>query len=126
MRCKPHVRFGGRPGETDRPKCRHRAPGRPHLGLTCVDVVRRRVQQDTLGHRGYADDPLFRGRQLLRRRADRLTHPQRQRLDAALDAGDPTGQVTAAWLVAQHLMAAYATPTEPPAAPPPSTRSPSR
>ena len=35
---------------------------------------------------------------------------QRQRLDAALDAGDPTGQVTAAWLVAQHLMAAYATP----------------
>jgi len=80
------------------------------LGLTCVDTVRRRVQQDTLGHRGYADDPLFRSRRLLRRRGDRLTDRQRQRLDAALDAGDPTGQVTAAWLVAQHLMAAYATP----------------
>jgi RNA-directed DNA polymerase len=25
-----HVRFGRRPGETDRPKDRHRAPGRPH------------------------------------------------------------------------------------------------
>ena len=25
-----HVRFGGRPGETDRWKHRHRAPGRPH------------------------------------------------------------------------------------------------
>ena len=37
----------GRPG-TDRPECRHRALGRPHLGLTCVDAVRRRVQQDTL------------------------------------------------------------------------------
>ena len=80
------------------------------LGLTCVDAVRRRVQQDTLGHRGYADDPLFRTRRLLRRRADRLTHRQRHRLDAALDAGDPHGQVTAAWLVAQHLMAAYAAP----------------
>ena len=80
------------------------------LGLTCVDVVRRRVQQDTLGHRGYAADPLFRSRRLLRRRADRLTTRQRVRLDAALDAGDPHGQVTAAWLVAQHLMAAYAAP----------------
>jgi transposase len=80
------------------------------LGLTCVDVVRRRVQQDTLGHRGYADDPLFRTRRLLRRRADRLTSRQRQRLDAALNAGDPTGQVIAAWLVAQQLMAAYAAP----------------
>jgi putative transposase len=25
-----HVRFGGRPGETDRPQDRHRAPGRPN------------------------------------------------------------------------------------------------
>ncbi|HTH48663.1 MAG TPA: hypothetical protein VMB21_14215, partial [Candidatus Limnocylindria bacterium] len=29
-----HVRFGRRPGETDRPKDRHRAPGRPH-NLVC-------------------------------------------------------------------------------------------
>ena len=35
------------------------------LGLTCVDVVRRRVQQDTLGRRGHAMDPLFRRRRLL-------------------------------------------------------------
>jgi putative transposase len=26
-----HVRFGGRPGETDRLQGRHRAPGRPNL-----------------------------------------------------------------------------------------------
>jgi Transposase, Mutator family len=26
-----HVRFGGRPGETDRRQRRHRAPGRPNL-----------------------------------------------------------------------------------------------
>ena len=28
MRCKSHVRFGERPGETDREQPRHRAPGR--------------------------------------------------------------------------------------------------
>ena len=80
------------------------------LALTCVDEVRRRVQQDTLGHRGLAADPLFRTRRLLRRRADRLTDRQRARLTAALVAGDPNDEVTAAWLVAQQLMAAYANP----------------
>lgn len=80
------------------------------LGLTCVDEVRRRVQQETLGHRGFAGDPLFRTRRLLRRRADRLTPRQRTKLIAALDAGDPHGEVCAAWLVAQQLMAAYADP----------------
>jgi len=29
------------------------------LGLSCVDDVRRRVQQETTGHRGHAGDPLF-------------------------------------------------------------------
>src|SRR3954468_19081809 len=28
-------------------------------GTQVVDEVRRRVQQDTLGHRGYKDDPLY-------------------------------------------------------------------
>ena len=30
MRGNAHVRFGGRAGETDQPKGRHRAPARPH------------------------------------------------------------------------------------------------
>src|SRR5260370_21987675 len=30
MRWKPHVRFGERAGETDRQRCRHRAPVRLH------------------------------------------------------------------------------------------------
>ena len=33
MRWKPHVRFGERTGETDRPKDRHRAPVRLHNAL---------------------------------------------------------------------------------------------
>ena len=80
------------------------------LALTCVDEVRRRVQQDTLGHRGFAGDPLFRTRRLLRRRADRLSHRQRARIAAALDAGDPHDEITTAWLIAKQIMAAYANP----------------
>ncbi|HEX4216893.1 MAG TPA: hypothetical protein VHZ02_00870 [Acidimicrobiales bacterium] len=34
MRWKPHVRFGGRTGETDLLKGRHRAPVRSHCGAT--------------------------------------------------------------------------------------------
>jgi hypothetical protein len=30
MRGDSHVRFGGRPGETDPEQCGHRAPGRPN------------------------------------------------------------------------------------------------
>ena len=36
-----HVRFGGRPGETDRSRGRHRAPGRPNLERLNREVKRR-------------------------------------------------------------------------------------
>ncbi|HEY5482777.1 MAG TPA: transposase, partial [Propionibacteriaceae bacterium] len=42
------------------------------LGTQVTDEVRRRVQQDTLGHRGHAGDPLFRIRNLLRRGAEQV------------------------------------------------------
>lgn len=77
------------------------------LGLTCLDDVRRRVQQDTTGHRGRTGDPLYGIRRVLRRRRDRLWVKARGRLDAGLIAGDPTGETTLAWTVAQHLMALY-------------------
>jgi transposase len=37
MRGNAHVRFGGRPGETKRPKSRHRAPGRPYSQIQALD-----------------------------------------------------------------------------------------
>ena len=40
------------------------------LGFAAVDDVRRRVQQQTLGHRGHRDDPLYRIRRILRRGAE--------------------------------------------------------
>jgi len=41
MRGNTHVRFGGRPGETDRQQCRHRAPGRPNLERVNKEIKRR-------------------------------------------------------------------------------------
>jgi transposase len=78
------------------------------LGMKALDEVRRRVQQDTLGRRGHKGDPLYEIRRVLRRRADRLTPPAMARLDAALAAGDPDGEVTVAWWAAQQLCLAYA------------------
>jgi transposase len=80
------------------------------LGTQVVDEVRRRVQQDTLGHRGHKDDPLYKIRGLLRHGGEHLTHRQRSRLQVGLDAGDPTGEVTLAWQCYQRLRAIYHAP----------------
>ena len=45
--------------------------------------VRRRVQQDTTGHRGRTGDPLHHIRLLLRASRDQLTKRQQERLHAA-------------------------------------------
>jgi transposase len=81
------------------------------LGTQVVDEVLRRVQQDTRGHRGHKDDPLYRIRGLLRHGAEHLTDRQRGRLQAGLDTGDPTGEVTLAWQVYQRLRALYHAPS---------------
>ena len=77
------------------------------LGLACLDDVRRRVQQDTRGHRGRSRDPLYGIRRILRRRRDHLSIKATARLQAGLIAGDPDGEVTLAWTVAQDLMDLY-------------------
>jgi transposase len=77
------------------------------LGFAAVDDVRRRVQQETLGHRGRRDDPLYRIRRLLRRRADRLTPHAWTRLLTGLDAGDRDAQISRAWIAAQDLRLIY-------------------
>lgn len=77
------------------------------LGLAAVDDVRRRIQQDTLGRRGHRDDPLYRARRLPRRSFLTLTDRQWATLEHDLVAGDPTRQLTDAWLVGQELMLLY-------------------
>lgn len=78
------------------------------LGFQAMDEVRRRVQQEQTGHRGHKHDPLYRTRRLLRRRADRLQPRHLDKLNAALDAGDPDGEVSIAWHAAQALAGALA------------------
>jgi transposase len=77
------------------------------LANTVVDQLRRRTQQATLGHRGRKRDPLYRIRKLLLTAAEQLTQRGRARLRAGLAAGDPTGQVAAAWQGKELLRAVY-------------------
>jgi transposase len=78
------------------------------LANTVVDQVRRRTQQATLGHRGRKRDPLYRIRKLLLSAAEQLTSRGRARLRAGLAAGDPGGEVVAAWQGKELLRAIYA------------------
>src|SRR5215207_8018035 len=77
------------------------------LANTVVDQVRRRTQQATLGHRGRKRDPLYRIRKLLLTAAEQLTSRGRVRLRAGLAAGDPGGEVAAAWQGKELLRAVY-------------------
>ena len=74
-----------------------------------LDTCRQRVQQDTLGHRGRAGDPLYRSRRALRTRLALLTDRQRDRLEAVFAAEEHIAvQVT--WWAYQRIIAAYAQP----------------
>jgi transposase len=77
------------------------------LATQVVDDVRRRVQQDTTGHRGRKNDPLYRIRNILRAGQDRLTDRQRARLHASFTARDEHVEVELAWQCAQQVRSAY-------------------
>jgi transposase len=77
------------------------------LGLKAMEETRRRVQQEQLGHRGRKPDPLYRIRNALRAGADKLTARQIERIEAGLQAGDPTWEVTIAWHCYQQLRSAF-------------------
>jgi transposase len=79
------------------------------LANAVVDQTRRRTQQVTLGHRGRKPDPLYRIRKLLLTAAEQLTERGWARLRAGLAAGDPAGEVAAAWQGKELLRAVYAT-----------------
>ncbi len=78
------------------------------LGSGACDEVRRRVQQQTLGHRGRSGDPLYGIRNILRCGAEKLTDKQKARLEKAFTADDAHVEVEVAWRCAQQLRSAYA------------------
>ena len=73
-----------------------------------LDEVRCRVQNDTLGHRGRKDDPLYRCRRLLTKADERLTDKGRAKLLGLLQAGDPRGEVRMAWHAKEVVRSIYA------------------
>jgi len=107
MRWKPHVRFGGRAGETHQPKRWQGAPVRSHVGNRCVDQVRCRVQNETLGHRGRKADPLYRIRKLLLSGSGRLDQRGSDRMLLGLRVGDPDDELLGAWLAKESVRDVY-------------------
>ncbi len=67
------------------------------LANQALDETRRRVQNETLGHRGHKTDPLYRCRRLLTKADERLDENGRSKLLGLLGAGDPKGEVKTAW-----------------------------
>lgn len=77
------------------------------LGTQAVDEIRRRVQQNTLGHRGKKGDPLYGIQTILRAGAENLTDKQWARLTTAIEADPAHDEVFVAWPCAQQLRSAY-------------------
>jgi len=72
-----------------------------------LDEVRRRVQNETLGHRGRKGDPLYGVRRLLTAASERISDGGRTRLRGLLDAGDPHGEVRTAWHAKETVRGIY-------------------
>lgn len=77
------------------------------LANRALDAIRRRVQTETLGHRGRKDDPLYRARRILLMGEDRLDSNKAQRLSSLLELGDPNGEVAIAHRVKERLRDFY-------------------
>lgn len=77
------------------------------LANTKLDECRRRVQNETMGHRGRKHDPLYRARRLLTKADERLDERGRTRLLGLLEAGDPKREVRTAWHAKEVVRSIY-------------------
>jgi transposase len=72
-----------------------------------LDECRRRVQNETLGHRGRKTDPLYRARRLLTKAHERLDEAGEHKLLGLLRAGDPRGDVRMTWHAKEVVRSIY-------------------
>ena len=79
------------------------------LAGEAMDDCRRRVQQQTCGHRGHKGDPLYSARRTLHTGADLLTEKETARLEK-LFAAEQHVAVEATWGIYQRMVAAYREP----------------
>jgi transposase len=77
--------------------------------IAAVDEVRRRVQQQRLGHRGRSDDPLYKARKLLVIKETSFDTDLQARLEGLLALGDPEGEVAFAYGVKEAVARFYET-----------------
>ena len=77
------------------------------LANTKLDECRRRVQNETLGHRGRKSDPLYRCRRLLTKAKERLDDKGSEKLKGLLRAGDPNGDVATCWEAKEAVRESY-------------------
>ena len=84
------------------------------LAGAAVDDFRRRIQQETLGHRGRKSDPLFGIRYALRAGRERLSTRQKARLEATFAADPAHVAVEVAYHCSQDFQDVFhqATPTQ--------------
>ena len=66
------------------------------LANRAIDECRRRIQNQTLGHRGHKSDPLYRARRALLTGYERLTSERLEWMQSLLAVGDQTGMSTPA------------------------------
>jgi transposase len=76
-----------------------------------LDLIRQRIQQQTLARRGHTGDPLYGIRRIARTRLQLLSTRQYVRLTGVLD-GEQHLAVKVAWLIYQKIIAAYADPNQ--------------
>ena len=72
-----------------------------------LDLIRQRIQQQTLGRRGHTGDPLYGIRRIVRARIQLLSARQYDRLTSVLDAEEHLA-VNVAYVIYQKIIAAYA------------------
>lgn len=72
-----------------------------------LDECRRRIQNETHGHRGRKDDPLYRGRRLFTKAHERLDDNGEAKLIGFLEAGDPRGELRLMWHAKEVLRGFY-------------------
>jgi transposase len=77
--------------------------------IAALDEVRRRIQQQHLGHRGRAGDPLYKARKLLVMRGTSGDPELSSRLEGLLALGDPDGEVAFAYAMKEAVARFYAT-----------------
>jgi transposase len=74
-----------------------------------LDLIRQRIQQQTLGRRGHTGDPLYGIRRIARTRIQLLSTRQYTRLTGVIDADEHLA-VKVAYVIYQKIIAAYADP----------------